>query len=154
MIISFSVVSYLFLSGFNRLEAILGGKIMTLPLYDGLMAAWILWDVILRYTSRRGRHKLYDRLSLGVYVFLLVSLLTAFFINFGTVIGLSVLFLVFVEAGIVWWRQADAAKRKKFKRRLPVDILSLIFRPIPFQGFLPFSPPFPCAFSFLCHCRA
>lgn len=120
VIFSFSLVSYLFLSGFNRLEAILGWKNNVIAGFmTGLMSAWILWDVILRYTSRRGHHKLYDRLSLGVYVFLLVSLLTAFFINFGTVIGLSVLFLVFVEGGIVWWRQADAAKRKKFKRRLP-----------------------------------
>ena len=104
VIFSFSLVSYLFLSGFNRLEAILGWKNnVIVGFMSGLMAAWILWD----------------RLSLGVYVFLLVSLLTAFFINFGTVIGLSVLFLVFVEGGIVWWRQADAAKRKKFKRRLP-----------------------------------
>lgn len=70
VIFSFSLVSYLFLSGFNRLEAILGWKNNVIAGFmTGLMAAWILWDVILRYTSRRGRHKLYDRLSLGVYVF-------------------------------------------------------------------------------------
>ena len=58
VIISFSLVSYLFLSGFNRLEAILGWKNNVIAGFmTGLMAAWILWDVILRYTSRRGRHK-------------------------------------------------------------------------------------------------
>ena len=46
------------------------------------------------------------------------------------------------------------SQTQKIQTPFAVDILSLIFRPIPFQGFLPFSPPFPCAFSFLCHCRA
>lgn len=120
LVILLAAVSYLFLSGFNYIETFLGWKKNIIAgLITGLMAAWLLLEVIIRYLSRHGRDKLYDKLSLWLYVFLFISLLTAFFINFGALVGVTVILLTAGEACWVWWRQASPSKRKKFKRSLP-----------------------------------
>ena len=114
------VVSYLFLSGFNYLETWLGWKKNIIAgLITGLMACWCLLGVIIRYVAQNKYHKFYDKLSLGVYGFLFVGLIVAFFLNFGAGIGISFLCLSLVESGLVWWHQADKGTRKRLKRRLP-----------------------------------
>lgn len=113
-------VSYLFLSGFNCLEEFLGWKTNIIAGFiTGTMAAWVLLGVIIQYFSKRGRKKFYDKLSWGLYAFLMACLLMAFFINFGFGIGISFLMLTAIETVIIYYRSLSAQKKKSLKRKLP-----------------------------------
>lgn len=115
-----TLVSYLFLSGFNYLEEYLGWKNNIIAgLITGIMAVWVLMSVIIQYFHKRSRKKFYDKLSLGIYVFLTISLVVAFFINFGLGIGFSFLLIVLIEGGTIYYRQLTAQKKKSLKRKLP-----------------------------------
>lgn len=113
-------VSYLFLSGFNCLEEFLGWKTNIIAGFiTGAMAAWVLLGVIIQYFSKRGRKKLYDKLSWGLYAFLMACLLMAFFINFGFGVGISFLVISVTEAVVIYYRSLSAQKKKSLKRKLP-----------------------------------
>lgn len=115
-----TLVSYLFLSGFNSFEEYLGWKNNIIAGFiTGLMASWVLLGVIINYFHKRSRKKLYDKLSMGLYIFLMTSLLVAFFINFGFGIGISFLLIALIESGAIYYRQLTAQKKKSLKRKLP-----------------------------------
>ena len=118
VIFGLAVASYLFLSGFNRLEVCLGWKKNIIAGFmTSLMAGWVLWSVVIQYCRKKGRRKLADKLSLFLYVFLLVSLLVAFFMNFGAAVGWLYLLLSASEGAAVFYRRLTFQEKRKLKRK-------------------------------------
>lgn len=114
------VVAYLFLSGFNGLEKLLGWKTNIISGFiTGFMATWVLLNVIIRYFHKRNHKKLYDKLSWILYSFLLICLLLAYFLNFGFGVGMVFLFCAITEGCFAYYHHLSANQKKTLRRKLP-----------------------------------